>query len=50
VVRLLDADKHNIISRKVSEKEMPNYWLKNLKLRMAGPSGIKRRKVLAHPK
>lgn len=35
VVRLLDADKLTLITRKESEKEMPNYWLKNLKLRIA---------------
>ncbi|MBM3416162.1 MAG: S9 family peptidase [Bacteroidetes bacterium] len=35
VVRLLDADKLSFISRRESEKEMPNYWLKNLKLRNA---------------
>ncbi len=35
VVRLLDADKLTFISRKETEKDMPNYWLKNLKLRIA---------------
>lgn len=35
VVRLLDADKLSFISRKETEKDMPNYWLKNLKLRIA---------------
>ncbi len=34
-VRLLDADKLSFISRKETEKDMPNYWLKNLKLRIA---------------
>lgn len=34
-VRMLDADKLSFISRKETEKEMPNYWLKNLKLRIA---------------
>jgi len=35
VVRVLDADKLSLITRRESEKEMPNYWLKNLKLRIA---------------
>lgn len=35
VVRLLDADKLTLITRKESENEMPNFWLKNLKLRIA---------------
>jgi dipeptidyl aminopeptidase/acylaminoacyl peptidase len=34
-VRLLDADKLSFISRKETEKDMPNFWLKNLKLRIA---------------
>ena len=34
-VRLVDADKLTFISRKETEKDMPNYWLKNLKLRIA---------------
>lgn len=35
VVKLLDADKLNFISRRESKTDMPNYWLKNLKLRIA---------------
>lgn len=35
IVKILDADKLSIITRKESEKDMPNYWLKNLKLRIA---------------
>ncbi|MBO9659208.1 MAG: S9 family peptidase, partial [Chitinophagaceae bacterium] len=35
VVRVLDPNKLSLITRKESEKEMPNYWLKNLKLRVA---------------
>ncbi len=35
VVKLIDADKLVFVTRKESEKEMPNYWLKNLKLRIA---------------
>ncbi len=35
VVRLLDADKLVLITRKETEKEVPNYWLKNLRLRIA---------------
>ncbi len=35
VVRVLDADKLVLLTRKESEKEMPNYWMKNLKLRIA---------------
>lgn len=35
VVRVLDADKLQLLTRRENEKEMPNYWLKNLKLRMA---------------
>jgi dipeptidyl aminopeptidase/acylaminoacyl peptidase len=35
VVRVLDAKKLALVTRKESEKEMPNYWLKNLKLRIA---------------
>jgi len=35
VVRVLDPNKLTLITRKESEKEMPNYWLKNLKLRVA---------------
>lgn len=35
VVRVMDADKLELLTRRESEKEMPNYWIKNLKLRMA---------------
>ncbi len=35
VVKLLDPDKLTLITRKESGSEMPNYWLKNLKLRIA---------------
>jgi dipeptidyl aminopeptidase/acylaminoacyl peptidase len=35
IVRILDPNKLNLITRRESEKEMPNYWLKNLKLRIA---------------
>ncbi len=35
VVKLVDPDKLILVTRKESEKDMPNYWLKNLKLRIA---------------
>jgi dipeptidyl aminopeptidase/acylaminoacyl peptidase len=35
VVRVLDAEKLQLLTRRESEKEMPNYWIKNLKLRIA---------------
>jgi dipeptidyl aminopeptidase/acylaminoacyl peptidase len=35
VVKLLDVNKLSLITRKEAEKEVPNYWLKNLKLRIA---------------
>lgn len=35
VVKLLDANKLSLVTRKESEKDMPNYWLKNLRLRIA---------------
>lgn len=35
VVRLIDPNKLNFISRRESKTEMPNYWLKNLRLRIA---------------
>lgn len=35
VVRVLDADKLQLLTRRESEKEMPNYWLKNLKSKIA---------------
>ena len=35
VVRVMDAEKLQLLTKRESEKEMPNYWIKNLKLRMA---------------
>lgn len=35
VVRVMDADKLTLLTRKESEKDVPNYWIKNLKLRIA---------------
>lgn len=35
VVRLLDPKKLNLVTRRESKTEMPNYWLKNLRLRIA---------------
>ena len=35
VVRVMDAEKLQLLTRRESEKEMPNYWIKNLKLRIA---------------
>ncbi len=35
VVRVLDPDKLSLLTRKENEKEVPNYWLKDLKLRIA---------------
>lgn len=35
VIRVMDADKLTLLTRKESEKEVPNYWIKNLKLRIA---------------
>ncbi|HUR67406.1 MAG TPA: prolyl oligopeptidase family serine peptidase [Chitinophagaceae bacterium] len=35
MVRLLDASKMVLITRRESEKDMPNYWLKNLLLKIA---------------
>ena len=35
MVKLLDANKLSLVTRKESEKDMPNYWLKNLRLRIA---------------
>lgn len=35
VVRVLDADKLEVLTRKESEKEVPNYWIKDLKLKTA---------------
>ncbi|HEY6504219.1 MAG TPA: prolyl oligopeptidase family serine peptidase [Chitinophagaceae bacterium] len=35
VVKVLDPNKLTLITRRESEKDMPNYWLKNLRLRIA---------------
>ncbi|HTE11341.1 MAG TPA: prolyl oligopeptidase family serine peptidase [Chitinophagaceae bacterium] len=35
VVKLIDADKLVLLTRRESEKEVPNYWIKNIKLRTA---------------
>ncbi len=35
VVRLLDANKLTLVTRRESKTDMPNYWLKNLRLRIA---------------
>lgn len=35
VARVLDTDKLQLLTRRESEKDMPNYWVKNLKLRIA---------------
>lgn len=35
VVRLLDPNKLSLVTRRESKTEMPNYWLKNLRLRIA---------------
>lgn len=35
VIRVLDIDKLQLLTRKESENEMPNYWIKNLKLKIA---------------
>lgn len=35
VIKVLDANKLALITKRETEKEMPNYWLKNLKLRIA---------------
>jgi len=35
VVRVLNPDKLELLTRKESEKEVPNYWIKNLKARTA---------------
>ncbi|HEX3165205.1 MAG TPA: prolyl oligopeptidase family serine peptidase [Chitinophagaceae bacterium] len=35
VVRVLNPDKLELLTRKESEKEIPNYWIKNLKLKTA---------------
>ena len=35
VVKVIDADKLQILTKRESEKEMANYWIKNLKLKLA---------------
>jgi dipeptidyl aminopeptidase/acylaminoacyl peptidase len=35
VTRVIDADKLVLLTRRESEKDMPNYWIKNLKLKIA---------------
>jgi len=35
VAWVLDAEKLQLLTKRESEKEMPNYWIKNLKLRIA---------------
>jgi dipeptidyl aminopeptidase/acylaminoacyl peptidase len=35
VVRVLNPDKLELLTRKESEKEVPNYWIKNLKAKIA---------------
>ena len=35
VVRVMNADKLELLTRRESEKEVPNYWIKNLKLKIA---------------
>ncbi len=35
VVRVLNPDKLELLTRKENEKEVPNYWIKNLKLKVA---------------
>ncbi len=35
VVRVLDPEKLELLTRKENEKEVPNYWIKNLKLKIA---------------
>ena len=35
VVRVLNPDKLELLTRKESEKEVPNYWIKNLNLKIA---------------
>jgi dipeptidyl aminopeptidase/acylaminoacyl peptidase len=35
VAWVIDADKLQLLTRRESEKEMPNYWIKNLKLKIA---------------
>ncbi|MBI5856796.1 MAG: prolyl oligopeptidase family serine peptidase [Sphingobacteriales bacterium] len=35
VAKVMDADKLQLLTRKENEKEVPNYWVKNLKLKIA---------------
>lgn len=35
IARVLDPDKLELLTRKESEREVPNYWIKNLKLKIA---------------
>ncbi len=35
VVKVMDSDKLQLLTRRESEKDMPNFWVKNLKLRIA---------------
>ncbi len=35
VIRVLNPDKLELLTRKESEKEVPNFWIKNLKLKIA---------------
>lgn len=35
VIRLLDPNKLSLVTRRESKTDMPNYWLKNLRLRIA---------------
>ena len=35
VVKVLDINKLTLLTRRESEKEVPNYWIKNLKMRIA---------------
>lgn len=35
VIKLIDPDKLSFITKRETEKEMPNYWLKNIRLRIA---------------
>ncbi|MGK2864510.1 MAG: alpha/beta hydrolase family protein, partial [Chitinophagaceae bacterium] len=35
IVKVLNADQLTLITKRETEKEMPNFWLKNLKLRIA---------------
>lgn len=35
VVKVMSADKMELLTRKESEKEMPNFWIKNLKTKIA---------------